>query len=416
MPKTITGQDAEIRLITEVPRDTEDVDASDLERPAQDLLNNDAYLYKRQNILFARLDALELQNAGFRLNVGVLTLRVEPSQTMTYPGAIRISRYGGMTGPVTITALNLPGGVTMTATPNPITGDTADLTVTSTAQAVAGSYDVFVRGEGGGRVVDVRIPTVVTAQTLNPSFDLTGQASVAIDRAQGNKATVPLSLTRAGGFNSQITFDVAQAPAGVSVSFAPATVSGTDAQQPNATIATLTASELVPAGRYTVILRASGGSVARTTSISLEVSAPIALPGTPDYSVSLAYDPGDPYLINGATLTINRSGGYTGPVTLTAAQIPDRYPEADENVRVQVIRYPRILIDGQVGPVTVYGTSARITADAANTGSYMWMFLSGIAPNQGTYAWMSTTVTATDTTGKQRFTSVDLRIGNGARG
>lgn len=416
MPKVITGQDAEIRLITEVPRDTEDVDAIDIERPAQDLLNNDAYLYKRQNILFARLDALELQNAGFRLHSGVLDLRVEPSQTMTYSGAIRVTRYGGMTGPVNITALNLPGGVTMTVTPNPITGDTADLTVTASAQAVAGNYDVFLSGEGGGRTVEIRIPTTVTAQTLDASFNLTSPAVAAIDRAQSAAVQVPLSITRAGGFASQITFEVAQAPAGVSVAFAPATVGGNAAQQPNATIATLTASELVPAGRYTVILRASGGSTTRTTSIGLDVSAPIALPGTPDYSVSLAYDPGDPYLINGATLTINRSGGYTGPVVLTAAQIPDRSPTEEENIRVRTIRYPRILIDGQVGPVTVYGTSARITADAANTGSYMWMFLSGIAPNQGTYAWMSTTVTATDTTGKQRFTSVDLRIGNGARG
>ena len=416
MPKVITGQDAEFRNATEVPRDTEDVDAIDVERPIQDLLNNSAYLYRRQNAILARLDSAEQLSAGFRLSSGVLSLRVEPGQTMTYAGAVRVTRYGGMTEAVNVTALNLPGGVTMTVTPNPIAGDTADLTVTGSAQAVAGTYDVLLRGEGGGRTMDVRIPTVVTAQTLQPSFELSGQANVAIDRAQGTTAQVPLSLTRAGGFNSQIAFDVAQAPAGVSVSFAPATVGGGDAQQPNASVATLTASDLVPAGRYSVVLRAVGGGTIRTTSLTLDVSAPVAMPGTPDYSVSLTYDQGNPHLINGATLTVNRSGGYTGPVVVQAAQIPDSYIDPEDGGKVRVVKYPRILVDGQTGPVTIYGTTARITADGLYAGGFMNMYVSGIAPAQPGYNWVQTTLSAADTNGKQRYTSVDLRLGNGGLG
>ena len=363
MPRNITASTAQtdITLTTVVPQDTESIDASDVVVPFQALLNNDGFLYRRQNALYDQLAALAQTQPSFQLLSSLTSLNLEPSRTYTFPGALRISRFGGLAGGVTLTTLNAPAGVTVTVTPNPVT-DVADLAVTTGAAVIAGNYDLILRGTAATAITDIRLPLSIAGATLPASFDLTGPDSVAIDRPTGTSTTASVNVQRAGGFNSPIVF-TADVPAGVSAVFSTTPVTGADSVQRAATVLTLTAGPTVPAGPYNVTVRGASGAIVRTLALSLNVSAPAPVAGTPSYALRVVYDDGDPYAVNGATIYVDRSGGFTGPVVLNiGGQIaPDG---------------PIVVINKSFGTVTVTGTAVRVTVDGLSRG---WTG-SGIAP------------------------------------
>lgn len=365
MPRNITAstEQTDIILTTEVPQDTESIDASDVVVPIQALLSNDGFLYRRQNAIYDLFTQLQQSLASFQLLSNVTSLTLEPSRTYAFSGAVRISRFGGLTGPVTVTPLNAPAGVTVTLTPNPIT-DVADLTLVTSSGVVAGTYDLILRGTLGSVTTDIRIPLIVVGQTQPQGFDLTGPDAVAIDRPTGASATAVLNVQRAGGFNSPIAF-TADVPAGITATFSPTPVTGGGSVQRAATTLTLTAGTTVPAGRYNIVVRGVSGSIVRTLAMSLDVSTPAAVGGTPSYALRVVYDDGDPYSVNGATLYIDRSGGFTGPVVLN--------PGGGALVSGDG---PIIVINKTFGAVLVTGNAVRITVDGISRG---WVN-SGIAP------------------------------------
>lgn len=380
MPKLIYGIGDTYQPSTEVPRDTEDVDAIDVEVPVQTVLNNTAYLYGQNQAVLERMASLERQLARFDLISTVTSLVLEPGRSYAFQDGVRVNRFGGFADAVTVTGINLPAGVTATLNPNPTAGSALTLTLDVAAGAVAGQYDLLLRGEGGGRSVELRIPVRVAPQTLPPSFSISGPSITAIDRTQNApQGTVALNVERSGGFNSVVAFDVAQVPAGVTVAFSSASVGGADATTRNATVATLTAGPQVPAGRYTVVLRATGGGVVRTWSVTLDVTGAPAV-GT-DFSLRVVYDGGDPYSANGATIYIDRAGGFAGPVYLQAEQLASK-ASSPINLLDSVVatfwlsNWPVILINGQRGTVRIDGNAARVTADSLGAG---WTS-GGIAP------------------------------------
>jgi hypothetical protein len=362
-----------INLQTEVPLDTESIDASDVVVPFQNLLDNDGYLYRRQQVILASLAELSRQSASFSLQSSVTSFLLEPARTYTFTGAIKVLKFGGLTADVTITAINAPAGVAVAVAPNPVSG-TGDLTITTTSSIIAGTYDLILEGAAGGRLVDIRIPLTLVAATQPSTFDFTAPSSAAIDRASGaTTTTFDLNVSRQGGFSNPVNF-TADLPPGLSVSFAPAQVTGNAPMQRSASVATLTAGSTLPAGRYNVTLRAVSGSLVRTVALSVDVSQAAAT-GTPDFTLSLVYDSGDALSINGATLYVNRSGGYSGPVFLQAQQ---PYMGTDG---------PLITINNNLGIVRLDGNAARIAADGISQG---WQG-SGVAPSAGqSLSWAST--------------------------
>jgi hypothetical protein len=396
----------QISLSIEAPRDTESIDASDVRVPFQAFIDNDGFLYRRQQIMLARLDELGRQSASFSLQSNVTSLLLEPARSYAFPGALHVVKFAGLAADVTITPLNVPAGVTVTATPNPV-GGTADLTVTTSPNIVAGQYDLILRGEASGRTVDLRIPLTLTAASQPSSFSFTAPSSAAIDRGTGATGTTAvLNVSREGGFSSPIDFS-ADLPAGLSASFAPAQVTGNASQQRGATTVTLTAAASVPAGSYNVTLRAVSGALVRTVGLALSVSAAPAA-GSPDFSLRIVYDAGDSATINGATLYIDRSGGYAGPVFLQAQQA---YSGTDG---------PLITINNTLGIVRIDGNVARLAADGASQG---WQG-SGVAPyTGGGLSWASTFVVGQDNEDQlrnsyagagtiRRYVGVEVRRGN----
>ncbi|THF70512.1 hypothetical protein E7T06_07345 [Deinococcus sp. Arct2-2] len=408
MPKTINAStnQPQISLSTEVPMDTESIDAADVVVPFQALLDNDGFLYRRQQVMLQRLDELGRQSASFQLQSAVTSLLAEPARTYTFTGAIQVQKFGGLAVDIAITPINAPAGVTVTVVPNPV-ATTADLTITTAANIVAGQYDLILRGEAGGRIVDIRIPLTLVAATQPATFAITAPSALIIDRASGNSAAAAfINISREGGFNSPINFS-ADLPAGISASFTPVQVTGNDTLQRNATTVAFTALATVPAGTYNLLIRAVSGSLVRTIGLALSVgTAPVV--GTPDFTMSIVYDAGDPLTVNGATLYINRSGGYSGPVFLKASQ---PYAEAGTG--------PLVTINNSLGIVQVDGNAVRVTADGVSQG---WSG-SGVAPQTGGLSGASTYVVGQDNEQQlrdsyagpevlRRYVGVEVRRGN----
>jgi hypothetical protein len=401
MPRTITASAdlADIVLATEVPQDTESIDASDVVVPIQALLNNDGFLYRRQNAIYDLFTKLQQSQSSLQLLSSLTSATLEPSRTYTFPGALRVARFGGLTGTVGITVLNAPAGVTVTATPNPIT-DVADLTIVTGPGIIAGNYDLILRGTAGAATADIRIPLLLVGQTQPASFDLTGPTGVAIDRPTSLSTTAIINVQRSGGFSNPIDF-TADVPAGVTATFTPTPVTGSDSVQRAATTLTLTAGSTVPAGPYNVTVRGASGAIVKTLALRLDVSAPAAVGGTPSYALRMVYDDGDPYTVNGATLFIDRSGGFAGPVTLNPGGTLTSDPDG-----------PIIVINKALGAVTVTGNAVRITVDGISRG---WVN-SGIAPlpaaGAGAGNWQQIYLSSYADGLQAVYTLIELRRGN----
>lgn len=352
MPKTQIGKPAFVDRVT-LPRDGEAIDAGDLNAPATDLLNNDLYLYGLIASQGREIEELKRLRGGFTLTAPA-GLTLEPSRTYAYPNAIGIGRVDGYQGNIDLAALDVPAGVSVTFAPDPATGNTSTLNIDVGAAAVAGTYNLTLTGTGpDGKTTRTLLPVTVTAQTQRAEFSFATAQSGSVDRANNQTSnTLIMDVQRQGNFSDPITFSVTNLPAGITAAWSKNPVTGSAALEQMASVLTLTVGASVPAGTYNINIRAEGGGIVRSQAVTFGVSAAPA-PTDPSFTLETVYDPGDPLVVNGATVYINRSGGYTGPVRLEVAGELDG---------------PVILVNGQPWSATVAGNTARITADGASRG------------------------------------------------
>lgn len=99
--------------------------------------------------------------------------------------------------------------------------------------------------------------------TVNPT------GNTVVTQQPGNYVDYPLSTTAVGSFSGAISLSASGLPAGVTATFSPATVTGTAAASLR-----LQTSLTTPAGWYSIIISATGGSpaVVRTTAVTLLVN------------------------------------------------------------------------------------------------------------------------------------------------
>ncbi|MCA0377274.1 MAG: hypothetical protein LCH84_16650 [Gemmatimonadetes bacterium] len=218
------------------------------------------------------------------------------------------------TGAVTLTAGGAPTGVNVAFAPASLTGSAnlAVATISADGTAAAGTYTINITGSGTGvSSASTAVTVVITA----PSITLTAGANAAT-AVQGQTATVPLTITRSGGFTGDVTLTASGVPTGATATFAPATLSGT------ATASTLSlAAGTAAAGTYTITVTAAGaGLTAQTATIALTVTAA----QTPTVSVTAA--PAaltvEAAQTGNSTITITRGGGFTGAVNLAVQNAP----------------------------------------------------------------------------------------------
>jgi len=177
--------------------------------------------------------------------------------------SIAVTRTGGFTGPVTLSAQGLPAGTTATFTPNP--ADASTLTVTTSASTPTGTYPLTITGTAGAVTQSTSVTLVVTASPPPPipSFTL-GASPTTRTVVRGSSTTYGITVTPSGGFSAPVTFAVSGVPANATAAFSP---------NPAATSSTLTVrtTRTTKAGTFTLLITGAAGGLSRTTSVTLRV-------------------------------------------------------------------------------------------------------------------------------------------------
>ena len=257
-------------------------------------------------------------SAGVNLTVtdaASFTVSAAPTALTVGRGAsvasqLTITRTGGFAGAVTFTAAGLPAGVTASFDPTSATGTSSVVTFTASTTAAAGAASVTITGTSGtlSRTVTVAL-TVLAAPDFSLRFS---PPSLTVN--PGGTGSTTLYVTRTNGFTGTLACSFAGLPAGVTVTTNPAPGAAATST------VTLSVAAATPPATTNLLLSCAGGGLARTATLALTI-APVS---TPDFSLSAS--PGTLTVTAGSsgasTITITRTGGFTGAVAFSATGLP----------------------------------------------------------------------------------------------
>jgi subtilisin family serine protease len=197
------------------------------------------------------------------------TLAISPSSATATQGAsaaytVNINRVGGFAGGVTFTISGLPAGAAGTFNPNPSTGATSALTVTTSTTTPVGSYVFTVTGTSGALTRTATATLVVQAPAAG-DFTLTRTPTSRTITA-GQSTTYTVSIARTGGFTGAVTFSVSGLGTGQTASFSPNNTTG------NSSTLTITTTTTAATGSRVLTITGTSGALSRTTTVTLVVN------------------------------------------------------------------------------------------------------------------------------------------------
>lgn len=230
----------------------------------------------------------------------------------TATAVLNVNRRSGYTGTVTLLASGAPSGVTVSFSPASLSGSETQSTVTisGSGAATAGTASITIGARGAdGETKSATVSASITVPEIGLSV-----APSSTNITQGQTAGLSVTVARSGGYTGEVSLSATGLPTGLTASFDPASLGGTA----STSSLTLTASESLAPGDYSFSINASGSGVeSRMVTVQLSVIAS----ATP--SVSLAASPAQLSLAAGesrtSTVTVTRSGGFTGSVTFAVS-------------------------------------------------------------------------------------------------
>jgi sugar lactone lactonase YvrE len=190
------------------------------------------------------------------------------------------------------------------------------------------------------------------------SFTLSSSASSLIMN-QGGSGTSTITVTGVNGFTGSVNLSAAGLPSGVTASFSPNPTTGTSVL----TLTASSASSLVNAVAITIT--GTSGPLTETTTLLLTVSpANFTLSASPS---SLILNQG---LSITSTVTVTDQSGFTGSVTLAAANLPSGVTASftanpTNGTSILTLTANSNAVPG-VYPISIFGTSGTEVAYAPN--------------------------------------------------
>jgi hypothetical protein len=167
-----------------------------------------------------------------------------------------------------------------------------------------------------GALVVVALTLAVSFAGVQPDFGIAAAPSSQTVTA-GGSTTYSIAVTRSGGYAGAVALSAAGLPAGATATFSPASVT---TSQTSSTM-TVSTTSATPAGSYKITISGAGSGKSSTAQATLVVQPA----QQPNFTVS-ASPASQTVLVNGDDVTydvtIARSGGFTGPVTLAASGVP----------------------------------------------------------------------------------------------
>jgi Bacterial pre-peptidase C-terminal domain len=221
---------------------------------------------------------------------------------------VTFDRAGGFTGPVDIIADAVPAGFTISQ-PTNVTGNTATVTITTTNLNTASGTGSFTLRAINPGMID---RTTTVQYSVTPEYTLTNSASTAatavqIQRTASGTATITINRDT---YQGPVTLTASGLPTGITVP----TV--TDVAGNTATITINTAATAVADTGSFLITGTAAGYQNQTTRVHFRV---LAEPGVQIAAANRSVLQSSPDTMY---VTVNREGGFTGPVTVTLTDLP----------------------------------------------------------------------------------------------
>ena len=198
---------------------------------------------------------------GFSIAASPSSATVPPGGSADY--SVAVSRTGGFSDPVTLSASGLPAGATATFTPNP--ADSSTLTVATNSATPPGTYPLTITGTAAGTTHSTSSTLVVSQPAPAPAPDFSLAASPASQSiVRGRTASYSVSVSASNGFSGAVMLGVSGLPAGATASFSPNPTSSTS------TFSVVTSST-TKTGTFTLTISGTSGLLAHSTTVTLQV-------------------------------------------------------------------------------------------------------------------------------------------------
>jgi hypothetical protein len=202
---------------------------------------------------------------------------VAPSFTISVPGPISLGQgnstndyyvtinpQNGFSGGVTLSASNLPAGISASFSPDLVTGQSV-MTITAGSTAAIGTNTMTVTGTSTGASGKLTATAAVGITVYQPTFQI--QSSGATTIGQGSSSQINVYITPEYGFAGEVNLAISGLPSGVTASILPNPITSYSA-------VTLTASSSAALGTYTVTVTGTSGKQTQTTIFPVTVVAP----------------------------------------------------------------------------------------------------------------------------------------------
>lgn len=225
--------------------------------------------------------------AGARAEVQVAYQNRPASLSLTLePTSLTIPRGATGTLRATLTPQNFQGevGLSLQGAPSGVSVSPGTLQVSGTTQATLtlsvgtgvapGTYPITLQATGQG--VSASASFTLSVPRPDFAFSLSPQS---LSLAQGQSTTLVASVVPQNGFSGQISFSMVNPPAGFNLSGGPVSPDG-----PADVPLVLSVGTGVAPGTYSLVVKAEGGGVSRTQTLSVQVS-----PSTGQLALSILF-------------------------------------------------------------------------------------------------------------------------------
>ena len=201
---------------------------------------------------------LIIEECDFEIKVPTSPLEVCQGKSDTV--TVDIIKKGGFNADVSLSVSGLPAGAAGTFTPGTVvpTGESV-LNITTTDSAAAGTYNITITGEGGGKTH----PVAVTLIIKECFFEIEVTPSKR-EVCQGKSTSYQVKVSAFGNFNAEVTLSVSGLPQGAEATFTPGTVTPTAES-----VLDIITKASVKEGTYYITVTGTGGGKSHSQQVKL---------------------------------------------------------------------------------------------------------------------------------------------------
>ena len=213
-------------------------------------------------LINALLGTINTPGFGLTASSASLSLVQGGSGTSTITSTV----LNGFSSGISLSASGQPAGVTVTFSPNSITGAGASTMMIAVGSSTAlGTYNIKVSGISGSITEIVTVTLMVSKAPPNYAISA---SPTSISVARGSSGTFTITSTISGGFDSPVSLSVTGYPIGVTVTLSPKKIPAPGSGESSMKV---TVGKKVALGNHTITINATGAGLPKVIQVTLDV-------------------------------------------------------------------------------------------------------------------------------------------------